>query len=74
MAKKYTLKMTCPQCGCTDLTVLTEAQIKAKYGDDPKFRLSCGQCTLQYEAPRTNVCPEWDKQCTLKGAQTVVNR
>jgi len=39
MAKKYTMKMTCPQCGCTDLTVLTEEEIKAKYGDDPKFRM-----------------------------------
>jgi len=66
MARKYTMKMTCPQCGCTDLTVLTEEEIRAKYGDDPKFRMSCGECMVQYESPRADVCPDWDKECKLK--------
>ena len=63
--KRYTIKTSCPQCGCSDLTVLTEAEIKEKYGDDPKVHMECGECMLKYEAAMANACPEWDKACKL---------
>ena len=64
--KRYTIKQSCPQCGCTDLTVLTEEEIRAKYGDQPNIHLSCGECQLKYEAEMKDACPEWDKECHLK--------
>ena len=64
--KRYEIKSSCPQCGCTDLTVLTDEEIKEKYGEDPKFHLECGECMLQYEKERADACPEWDKECKLK--------
>ena len=29
--KKYQVKTACPQCGCTELTVLSAEEIKEKY-------------------------------------------
>ena len=65
--KKYTLKTACPQCGCSHLTVLTEAEMKARYGDLPNIELECGECMLKYKEPMATACPEWDKDCKLKG-------
>lgn len=64
--KRYTIKSACPQCGCTDLTALTEAEIQAKYGDDPKARMTCGECLEEYTADMKSACPEWDAECRLK--------
>jgi hypothetical protein len=64
--KKYRIKVACPQCGCTELTTLSEEEIKEKYGDDPRFHMECGECQLQYETAREEACPEWDKECKLK--------
>lgn len=64
--KRYTLKSTCPQCGCTDLTVLSAEEIRAKYGDAPNIHLTCGECMLQFEKKTEEVCPEWAGECALK--------
>jgi len=63
--KRYTIKTACPQCGCTDLTVLTDQEIIEKYGDDPRVHMECGECTSQYEAEMADACPEWDKECKM---------
>ena len=64
-SKRYQIKGSCPQCGCTDLTVLTAEEIKEKYGDQPNIHMDCSECMLQYEADRETACPEWDKDCKL---------
>lgn len=61
--KRYTIKTACPQCGCTDLTVLSEDEIRAKYGDAPNMHLTCGECASQYATEMKSACPEWDKEC-----------
>jgi hypothetical protein len=63
--KKYQIKTACPQCGCTELTVLSAEEIKKKYGDVPNFDLECGECMLKYTAEMKTACPEWDKDCKL---------
>ena len=63
--KRYTIKSSCPQCGCTDLTVLTEEEIKAKYGDAENVHLSCGECMEQYQSEMKDACPEWDTECRM---------
>ena len=35
--ENYRIKTACPQCGCTELTVLSPQEIKEKYGDVPNF-------------------------------------
>ncbi len=63
--KKYTIKSSCPQCGCTLLTVLTPEEMKAKYGDLPNMDLECHECMLKYSADVKTACPEWDQECKI---------
>lgn len=71
MSKKqrYEVKTSCPQCGCTMLTVLSDEEIKERYGDNPLFHMDCGECQAQFDKPRADVCPEWDKECQMKEDQ-----
>ena len=64
--KRYAIKGACPQCGCTDLTVLTENEIQAKYGDAPNVHLSCGECMEKYTTDMHTACPEWDAECRMR--------
>ena len=64
--KRYTIKTSCPQCGCTDLTVLTPEEIKKKYGDAPNVDMECSACVLKYSTDMKKACPEWDKECKMK--------
>jgi hypothetical protein len=48
------------------LTVLTDEEMKKRFGDAPNLHLECGECMLQYETERKTACPEWDKECQLK--------
>ncbi len=64
--KRYTIKSSCPQCGCTDLTVLTDEEIRTKYGETPNLHMTCGECMLQYDKAAEEVCPEWAQECPLK--------
>lgn len=65
-SKRYEVKSSCPQCGCSYLTVLSDEEIRAKYGDDERFQLECGECLASFEKERSEACPEWDKDCRLK--------
>ncbi len=64
--KRYTIKSSCPQCGCTDLTVLSPEEIKKKYGDSPNIDMECSECVLKYSTDMEKACPEWDKECKMK--------
>lgn len=65
-SKRYEVKSSCPQCGCSYLTVLDENAIREKYGDDPRFQLECGECLAAFDTERKDACPEWDKECKLQ--------
>ena len=49
MAKeRYTINSACPQCGCSGTHVLSEAEMKQRYGHVPNFDMECGECMLKY--------------------------
>lgn len=64
--KNYRIKTACPQCGCTELTVLSAEEIKEKYGDVANFDMECGECMEKYTAEMKSACPEWDQDCKLQ--------
>lgn len=67
MAKKrFTIKTACPQCGCSGTQVLSEAEMKERYGNVPNFDMDCHECMAKYTAEMKDACPEWDKECQLK--------
>lgn len=67
MAKKrYQINTSCPQCGCSAVSHLSEEEIKERYGDVPNVEMACGECMLKYSTPMKDACPEWDKECKLK--------
>ncbi len=67
MAKKrYTIKSACPQCGCSEAIVMSEEEMKNRYGHVPNFDMECGECMLKYTEQMENACPEWDQECKLK--------
>lgn len=64
--KRFKIKTSCPQCGCSDVSVLSPEEIKKKYGDVPHIDMECGECMMQYDTPMEEACPEWDAECRLK--------
>ena len=67
MAKKrFTVQTACPQCGCSGSTVLSEDEMKDRYGHVPNFDMECGECMEKYTAKMKTACPEWDKECQMK--------
>ena len=64
--KKYTIKTTCPQCGCSAVSHLSYEEIREKFGDVPNVEMECHECMLKYETPVKETCPEWDKDCKMK--------
>ena len=67
MAKKrYTIHTACPQCGCSAAQVLSEEEMKAKYGDVPNFDMECSACMHKYTQEMKSACPEWDQDCKLQ--------
>ncbi len=48
--KKYRIRSSCPRCGCTGTTTLTEEKIREKYGDVPNIELECHECLMKMEA------------------------
>ena len=46
MKKRYRIKTSCPQCGCSGLTHLSEEELKKRYGDVPNVELDCHECTM----------------------------
>jgi hypothetical protein len=63
--KRYQIKTSCPQCGCSAVSHLSSDEIKARYGEVPNVDMECSQCMLQYQTPMKEACPEWDKECKL---------
>ena len=53
--KRYTVKAACPQCGCSGATVMSEEELKERYGNVPNF-----------STPAKDACPEWDAECRMK--------
>jgi len=64
--KRYTVKTACPQCGCTGATVMSEEELKKRYGHVPNFDLECGECMAKFTVPARDACPEWDAECRMK--------
>ncbi len=50
MTKKYRIKTSCPQCGCSGVSHLSEGEIKKRYGDVPNIALECHECMMVMEA------------------------
>ncbi|MCF8075165.1 MAG: hypothetical protein K9K63_15610 [Desulfotignum sp.] len=50
MGKKYRITTSCPRCGCTATSAMTEEEIKEKYGDVPNIELECNECMMKLEA------------------------
>lgn len=67
MAKKrYKIETSCPQCGCSGVTVLSAEEIRKRYTDVSNVEMDCHECMLKYETPMEKACPEWDKECKMK--------
>lgn len=64
-SKKYRIESACPQCGCSSVNVLSDEEMKDRYGKLPNAELECAECMKHYEAKMKDVCPEWDKDCKL---------
>jgi uncharacterized protein with PIN domain len=62
-AKKYQIKTTCPQCGCSAVSHLSAEEIEAKFGDTPNVLLECSECMKKYRASLPEACPEYAKDC-----------
>jgi len=70
MAKKrYQIKTSCPQCGCSSLTALSKEEMLERYGDLPNVEMECSECMLHYETSLKDACPEWDAECRLREAK-----
>ena len=64
--KRFEMKTTCPQCGCSGVAHLSKEEMMKRYGDVPNVELECGECMLKFEAEMKDACPEWDEECRLK--------
>lgn len=50
MTKKYRIKTSCPQCGCSGVFHLSEQEIIQRYGDVPNIELECHECMMIMDA------------------------
>jgi hypothetical protein len=67
MAKKrYKVQTACPQCGCSQSQVLSEEEMKERYGHVPNFDMECSECMEKYTSDIKTACPEWDKECRMQ--------
>ena len=58
MAKKrYTINTACPQCGCSHAQVLTEAEMRDRYGSVPNFEMECHECLQKFSSEMKSACP-----------------
>lgn len=63
--KKYQMKTTCPQCGCSAVSHLTPEEIRERYGNIPNVEIECNECRKKYETSMKEACPEWAEECKL---------
>jgi len=67
MAKKrYTVQTACPQCGCSRAQVLSDEEMKERYGHVPNFDMECGECMQKFTSEMKTACPDWDKACQMQ--------
>ena len=64
--KRYKIKTSCPQCGCSALAHLSKEEMMERYGEVPNVELECSECMVKIKAEMKEACPEWDKECQLK--------
>ena len=64
--KRYTIKTTCPQCGCSAVSHLSHEEIKERFGDVPNVEMECSECMHKYQTDMKTACPEWDKECRME--------
>ena len=63
---RFKLETTCPQCGCSAVSHLSQEEMMERFGDVPNVQMECSECMAKYAAPMKDVCPEWDKECKMK--------
>jgi len=66
MKKRYTIKTSCPQCGCSAVSNLSKEEIQKRFGDVPNVEMECSECLAAFVTPMEKACPEWDSECRLK--------
>jgi len=64
--KRYEVKTSCPQCGCSAVSHLSKEEMIERFGHVSNVELECGECMRKYDAEMETVCPEWDKECKLQ--------
>ena len=72
--KRYRIKTSCPQCGCSFATHLSAEEIKKRYGDVPNVEMECGAVHAQIRDPHGGSLPgmgpgvqiNWNRKQTLK--------
>jgi hypothetical protein len=64
--KRYQIKTSCPQCGCSGATALSKEELMERYGDVPNIDMECGECMIHYSTPMKDACPEWDDECRMR--------
>lgn len=63
--KRYEIKTSCPQCGCSAVSHLSHEEMMEKFGNVPNIEMECGECMSKYSSGMETACPEWDKECKL---------
>jgi hypothetical protein len=64
--KRYEIKSSCPQCGCSAVSHLSKEEMMERYGEVPNVELECSECMANIKLKMKDACPEWDKECQLK--------
>ena len=64
--KRYEIKTSCPQCGCSAVSNLSKEEMMKRFGDVPNVEMECTACMAKYHADMKDACPEWDKECQMK--------
>ncbi len=64
--KKYRIQTSCPQCGCSAVSNLTEEEIKERYGNVPNVEMECGECMAKYQSDIRKDCYDWDLRCKME--------
>jgi C4-type Zn-finger protein len=67
--KKYTIKTSCPQCGCSAVSHLSHEEMMERFGNVPNVELECGACMVKMSAQMADACPEWDQECKAKAGK-----
>ncbi len=67
--KKYVIKTSCPQCGCSAVSHLSHEEMMERFGNVPNVELDCTECMAKISAQMADACPEWDQECKAKASR-----